>query len=406
MRLFISEMSSLTYLQLTSHWDKLFIIMINRVLSLPLGQSLFLWGAKKTGKTTYLKERFPESPVINLAGEGFLKYSKNPSCLREELLLLSCNHPIIIEEIQAIPEILDEVHWMIEQGLSFILCGSNFRKLKKGNLLGGRAWRQIFLPLCYPELPTFDLLKIFNHGLIPSHYFSEDPVPLLRDYVSKEIESDIRLVGAFNRFLDSMAHRNGEMLNYSSIARECMVNVGTIQLYVEILIDLFLGWVIFPYTKTNSRQLITNAPKFYFFDTGIVTFLREQKIRTLKGAEDHLKHYIFLELMAYKEINKKRYSVQYWRTKTGLEVDFVLAKGRIALNVLTSKSDLRGLIAFTKEHRPAYAAVICLEPQERFIKIGDQTIHIVPVEAFLKNLWAGEGAFSKIIKQLMSEGVS
>ncbi|MBM3610441.1 MAG: ATP-binding protein [Alphaproteobacteria bacterium] len=385
--------------------------MLQRVLNLkiPKGQSLFLWGGRKTGKSTYLKEHFPESPYIDfLKRDIFLRYNSNPSLLREELYHVSHDHPIIIDEIQKIPEMLDEVHWMIEnyKGISFILCGSSFRKLKNAgaNLLGGRAWRQLFFPLCYPELPSFDLLKIFNQGLIPSHYLETNREMAisglegyLADYLIPEIqqESRIRQLGAFNRFLEAISYSNGEMLNYSNIARECMISVGIVQLYVDLLIDMLLGYVIFPYTKTKSRQLIVAAPKFYFFDTGLVNFLRERSIETLKGSEagHNLEHYVFLELMAYRELNKKRYTINYWRTKTGLEVDFILGKGHVALEIkisaLIDKSDIRGLIAFTEEYKPTYAAVVCLEPKERFMKVGDQIIHIVPVETFLKNLWAG-----------------
>jgi predicted AAA+ superfamily ATPase len=386
--------------------------MLHRVLNLkiPQGQSLFLWGSRKTGKSTYLKERFPKSLYIDfLKQDVFLRYTKNPSLLRQELEHASRDHPIIIDEIQKIPEMLDEVHWMIEnyKGISFILCGSSLRKLKNAgaNLLGGRAWRQLFFPLCYPELPSFDLLKIFNQGLIPSHYLESNREMAfyglegyLADYLIPEIqqESRIRQLGAFNRFLEAIAYSNGEMINYSNIARECMIRVGTVQLYIDLLIDMLLGHVIFPYTKTKSRQLILSTPKFYFFDTGLVNFLRERTIKTLKGSDagHNLEHYVFLELMAYRELNKKRYAVNYWRTKTGLEVDFILAKGQVALEVKISasvdKSDIKGLIAFAEEHKPTYAAVVCLEPRERFIKIGDTSIHIIPVETFLKNLWAGK----------------
>jgi predicted AAA+ superfamily ATPase len=173
-------------------------------LDLPKGQSAFLWGARKTGKSTYLESRFPDSLYIDFLNHTtFLQYSKHPSLLREMIQAkkdISC--PIIVDEVQKIPEILDEIHWLIEhrKDISFILCGSSFRKLKHigANLLGGRAWRQLFLPLCFPELPEFDVLKIFNRGLIPAHYLSEsDPASSLEgyivDYVIPEVQWESRI---------------------------------------------------------------------------------------------------------------------------------------------------------------------------------------------------------------------
>lgn len=379
-------------------------------LNLPASQSIFLWGARKTGKSTFLKSMFPDSMYIDfLQQDVSLRYSKNPSLLRQELESNpnKLDHPIIIDEIQKVPEMLDEVHWMIEnyKGISFILCGSSLRKLKHmgSNLLGGRAWRQLFLPLCYPEFPKFDLLRIFNHGLIPSHYLSEEiPTHSLEGYVANYLipeiqwESRIRQIGSFNRFLEAIAFSNGEMLNYSNIARECAVTVRTVQLYVDLLVDMLLGYMILPYAKSVSRQLIVSAPKFYFFDTALVNFLRERTIQSLKGPEagHTFEHYVFLELLAYKELNQKRYEINYWRTKTGLEVDFVLKKGSVALEVKISdsidKRDLHGLIAFTEEHKPAFSAVVCLEKRARQIKVNDCIIQILPIEEFLKKLWAGE----------------
>ena len=158
--------------------------MLNRYLELdlPEGKSLFLWGARKTGKSTYLKNRFPNSFYIDLLHHStFLRYSKTTGTLKEEIEAQNNLHqPIIIDEVQKVPEILDEVHHIIEnnKNISFILCGSSLRKLKQtgSNLLGGRAWRQLFLPLCYPELPEFDLLKIFNYGLLPEHYLQRGQV--------------------------------------------------------------------------------------------------------------------------------------------------------------------------------------------------------------------------------------
>src|SRR4030042_5666899 len=149
---------------------------IKRLLDirLPQGQSAFLWGPRKTGKSTYLKEKFPESPSYDfLKTDLVLEFSKRPSLLREQILAKgppALRFPIILDEVQKVPHILDEVHWLIEnKGLSFILCGSSARKLKRGkaNLLGGRAGRYEMFPFVTEELKSLDLLRALNRGIIP-----------------------------------------------------------------------------------------------------------------------------------------------------------------------------------------------------------------------------------------------
>ncbi|MCC8376964.1 MAG: AAA family ATPase [Rickettsia endosymbiont of Graphium doson] len=384
--------------------------MLNRQLklNLPKEKSLFLWGARKTGKSTYLKKCFPNSFYIDLLHHStFLRYSKSAGILKEEIEAHNdLSTPIIIDEVQKVPEILDEVHFLIEnnKNISFILCGSSLRRLKHtgSNLLGGRAWRQLFLPLCYPELPKFDLLKIFNHGLLPEHYLS-DSIPVrnlegyIVDYIIPEVqwEGQIRNLGAFTRFLEAIAFSNGEILNYSNIARECHVNLKTVQGYIDLMCDMLLGYIIRPYTPKTSRQLITSSPKFYFFDTSIPLYLLQKEINILKGADagHALEHYIFLELKAYQELNKKRYDISYWRTKSGMEVDFIIGKGDAAIEVKISssvhKKELNSIIEFTKEYNPKHSIVVSLEENKRVIKFDDQKIIIYPVEEFLSDLWNG-----------------
>lgn len=385
--------------------------MLKRVLdlNLPKGQSIFIWGARKTGKSTYLKKHFSQAFFIDfLHHQTYLRYSRAPSILREEIeALKGQKNLVIIDEVQKVPEILDEVHWLIEDNkeLSFILCGSSLRKLKRSgsNLLGGRAWRQNFLPLCFPELPEFNLHKILNHGLIPSHYLSEEvPIRQIEGYVvdymipEVQMEGRIRNLGAFNRFLEVIAFSNGEQLNYSNIARECSVNIKTAQGYVELLCDMLLGYLILPYSGKSSRQTIMSAPKFYFFDTALPLFLKEEEIKNIKGpsAGHAFEHYLFLELLAYRETTKKRYNISYWRTKTGLEVDFVVGKGNVAIEVkishLISKYDLKGLFAFTKDNSFCNPIVVCLEPNKRIMHFEDVEVQIYPVQQFLTELWKGK----------------
>lgn len=382
-------------------------------LELPENQSLFLWGARKTGKSTFLKELYPQSIYINLLeNDTLLSYIKNPSRLRHEILEYKADilqYPIIIDEIQKVPALLDEVHWLIEnekdRGVYFILCGSSLRRLKLSgsNLLGGRAWRQIFMPLCYPELPEFDLLRILNQGLIPSHYLTQKDYErllqgYLADYLIPEIqwESRIRQIGSFSRFLDAIAYSNGSMVSWNNIARECSVNSRTVQSYVELLIDMLLGYLIFPYSKGQSRAMISATPKFYFFDTGLISVLRNTTVSTLKGAEagSRLEHYIFLELMAYKNLNNLLFPIEYWRTKSGYEVDFILDRGKVAIEVKISEnvhiSDLKALRAFAHDNEGTTCFLVSMEQRARKIEVGNSYITILPVEEFLKRLWNNE----------------
>jgi len=381
--------------------------LISRVLELdlPKGKSLFLWGVRKTGKSTYLRKRYPDSVYIDLLQNGvFIEYNSRPSLIREQVKSFNLESPIIIDEIQKVPELLDEIHWMIENidDISFIMCGSSMRRIKHSgaNLLGGRAWRQNFMPLCFPEIENFDLLKIFNCGLIPEHHLQkDDSIRTIKSYISEYLipeiqwESRIRNFNAFSRFLDAIAFSNGEMVNYSNIARECGIDAKTVQSYVNLLQEMMLGYLVFPYAKSESREIISRMPKFYFFDTSIPNALMNKSISSLKGADagHSLEHYIFLELLSYREINRKYYNINYWRTKSGLEVDFILDRGRIAIEVKISecvdKKDLKGIIAFAKEHSPERAIVVSLDSKKRHLEDG---IEIYPIQEFLQELWSGK----------------
>lgn len=380
-------------------------------LKLPPRQSIFLWGARQTGKSSFLKENFKQSIYYNLLNtQEVIRLTKAPFLLREELLASSpklLEHPVIIDEIQKVPALLNEVHWLIENtGIQFILCGSSARKLKtqSTNLLGGRAWPYYFYPFVYPEIPDFDLLRALSHGLIPKHYLSEpEYIPqhfeaYVSIYLTDEIRNEglVRNLTAFSNFLEIAGISNGEMINMSNIARDCGVNRTSVQGYYQILVDTLLGYFVYPFHKKVKRDLITAAPKFYFFDVGIANFLAHQTISSLKGsaAGKAFEHYIFMELLAYKGLNKKLFDITYWRTKTGLEVDFILGQAEIAIEVKISEQlhqgDLKGLIAFCEEHPKALAIAISQDHKARLLTVSPEiTIHILPWQVFLKQLWMG-----------------
>jgi predicted AAA+ superfamily ATPase len=381
-------------------------------MNLPPGQSAFLWGARKTGKSSYLKKSYPNSIYYDLLNtEEHLRLAKAPHLLREELLALlkkgPLNSPVIIDEIQKVPLLLDEVHWLIENaGISFILCGSSARKLKRGaaNLLGGRAWRYHFFPLTSVELPGQDinLLRIFNNGLLPSHYLMEGSAKkslnsYIEDYLKEEIQAEglVRSLPSFAHFLDVAGLCNTEIINFTNIARDCGVNAKTVQTYFEILEDTLLAYLIPPYAKKIKRDLITSKPKFYFFDVGVANRLAKWECEALMGpaAGRSFEHFILLELMAYKKIMDHDFNIQYWRTHEGHEVDFILGDAKIAIEVkLTDqidKRDLKGLNAFLEEHPTAKAYIVCQAPRPRILSLNTD-IEVLPYQDFLKMLWANQ----------------
>ena len=376
--------------------------MIN--FKLPPGQSAFFWGPRKTGKSTLLKKQFRGSLVYDfLDTDLFLEFSKRPALLRERLLAKNreqLQFPIILDEVQKVPPILDEVHWLIEnKKMQFILCGSSARKLKRGkaNLLGGRAWRFELFPLVTPELKQPNLLKVLNRGLIPSHYQDDNYERSLkaytRDYLKEEVfdEGLTRNIPAFSRFFDSVGYSHGELTNYSNIARDCGVDAKTVKEYYQILIDTLLGRLVEPFKKRQARRVITRTPRFYLFDVGVAGALTKRQLVQEKGElfGKAFEHFVFMELTAHSSYYELDYGINFWRTKSGLEVDFILGDGDAAIEVKGSNRvdnrELRSLKAFIEEFSPRLALVVCNEQEERVV---DQ-IRIMPWRHFLNELWEG-----------------
>lgn len=376
-------------------------------LDVPEGQTIFLLGARGTGKSTYLRAKYPNSIYIDLLKtDDFGRLLAKPWELREQLMAESADklsHPVIIDEVQKIPQLLDEVHWLIEnRSIGFILCGSSARKLKRGgaNLLGGRAWNYAFFPLVYKEIPDFDLLRALNHGLLPKHYIANDPVRMLQAYLTLYLREEIQAEGlvrnlpGFAKFLDVAAFCNGEMVEYTNVARDCGIDAKTVKAYYQILIDTLVAYSIEPFTLKMKRDLIISTPKIYLFDIGVANYLAKKKISTLHGfdAGYAFENYILMEIMAYIGINGLNQNVNYWRTKTGLEVDFVIDNGRVAIEVKLSPKpkDLKGLIEFNKDYSPEYSLVVCDAEIKRLVTT-EQNIQylIIPWRDFLDELWEG-----------------
>lgn len=383
------------------------MVHINRLLDLdlPPGRSAFLWGARKTGKTTFLRVRYPSSVVYDfLRTDLFLELSKRPFLLREQLLArpqTDLESPVILDEVQKVPAVLDEVHWLVEnRPISFILCGSSARKLKRGsaNLLGGRAWRYELLPLVSAEIGEAPLLHVLNNGLIPAHFLEKDATRSLRGYVQDYLKEEVfaeglaRNVPAFSRFFDSMVFSHGELVNFSSVARDCGVDSKTVREYYQILVDTLLGRFVEPFAQRSSRQVISRAPKFYLIDVGVAGAITRRKLSEERGEAfgRALEHLVLMELAAYISYRGLDCPVTFWRTKSGLEVDFVLGDAEVAIEVKgTSRvdmRDLRGLAAFADEHAPRSSYLVCLEKLER----QTDSVRVLPWARFLERLWEGE----------------
>lgn len=372
-------------------------------IDLPDGQSAILWGARKTGKSTLLRRLFPHSAYFDLLDTRLLlDFTRSPWALAERLRGLDAatrRRPVVIDEVQKVPALLDEVHRLIEsEGLRFVLCGSSARKLKRGraNLLGGRAWRFALHPLTWQEIPHFDLMRALDHGLIPRHYQMPNHRRALRGYVDDYLKEEVFAEGltrnapAFARFFDALSFCHGELLNYSNVARDCGVDAKTVREYFQILVDTLLGVFVEPFSKGRSRAVITRAPKFYLFDVGVAGHIAGRRIERDAGADfgRALEHFVLMELLAYRSYRERDFPVRFWRTKSGLECDFVLGRaGDVAIEVKAAaprSGELRALRAYMGEHEPRQAIFVCSGTPPRRTQEG---IWILPWQTFLERLW-------------------
>jgi predicted AAA+ superfamily ATPase len=382
--------------------------MYKRILNLPLSETetCFLWGPRQTGKSTLLKTLFPDARRYDLLlSNEYHRLLTNPGLIREECQAESKASkrkklPVIIDEVQKIPALLDEVHWLIENAdMRFILCGSSARKVKRGqaNLLGGRAVRYELHPFVYPEIPDFSLSKALNGGLLPRHYLSPHPQRLIESYVGDYLKEEIaaealtRNVPAFSRFLKIAALTNGELINYRNIASECGVSAPTVKEYFQILDDTLIGKQLPAFRKRAKRRLI-GAPKFYFFDIGIVAYLTHRG-SVGKGSElfgKAFEHFIYMEILAHSSYSELNYPIAYWKTASGFEVDFVLGDHEFAIEVksasMVGNRHLKGMRAFKEEYTAQRYIVVSMDPKPRKTADG---IDILPWEVFLDRLWKG-----------------
>ena len=368
-------------------------------LNLPRGKSAFLWGPRKVGKTYWISHTLSGAEIIDLLKTDTLaEYISRPALLRERYQ----NHKglIVIDEVQKIPSILDEVHWLIEnKGLSFLLTGSSARKVRRGhaNLLGGRAWRRTMNPLSYMEVTDFNLERIMVSGLLPPHYLSINPVEDLRSYIADYLKEEIiaealtQNIPAFNEFLRVAAITSSELINYVNIARETGVSHKVVRTYFDILEDTYLGFRIPPWKKSKNRRMITTE-KFYLFDVGVANYLarRQPKIGSQEFGKA-FEHYILMELKAYQSYRNPDMPVTFWRTSTGREVDFILGDKEVAIEIKGSsrihEGDIGTLQALLEDGPVKKCCIVCLEKQPRQLT---KNIEAVPWQMFIERLWYGE----------------
>lgn len=365
------------------------------------GVSYFLFGPRGTGKSTLIRKLHPDALWLDL-----LQPELERSLLaRPEILLAMVDaqplkKTIVIDEVQKVPGLLNVVHMLIEKknGYQFVLTGSSSRKLKRtgANLLGGRAMKKMLHPFMASELgDDFNLESALSRGMLPLLIDSKDPRSTLEGYISLYLKEEIQAEGLirnleqFVRFLDAISFSHGMLLNKTNIARECEVKRLTVNNYIEILEELLIAFQVPVFEKRAARQL-SSHPKFYLFDTGVYQVLRPKgpldRSEEINGAG--LEGLVAQHLIAWCEYSRKQSSLYFWRTRSGLEVDFIIygEDSFYAIEVKNGKKvfpdDLKGLQAFLEDY-PEAKAYLLYQGKES-LKIGK--VICCPVGEFLKNL--------------------
>lgn len=380
--------------------------MIERSLRLPPPgiETFFLWGPRQTGKTTLLKAAYPGAEWIDLLkADQFRRYLEHPEYLRQEISTGEVPPFFVIDEVQKVPQLLDEVHWLHEnRGVRFALCGSSARKVRRGkaNLLGVRAVSYRLSGLTSGELEVdWSLDRMLNHGYLPTMYLSPRPQRLwaayVGDYLKEEVAAEglVRNLPVFSEFLNMASLSDAERVNFSTIARDCGVSSQTVKGYFQILEDTLLGsWL--PAYRRRPKRRISASPKFYFADVGVVNFLsRRGKLEArseLYGKA--FENWCFHELTAFNSYSESYARFSHWRLATGVEVDFIINNVSVAIEAKASakvnRDHLKGLRQLRLDHPDVgQRIVVCLEQKPRTTADG---IEILPAADFSRRLWGGD----------------
>ena len=370
-------------------------------------KSLFLFGPRQTGKTSYIKNQLLKEREVGLYWtllDGRLRISleSDIGLLRQEVEIRNLHDClIVIDEIQKCPMLLDEIHYLIEErNIRFLLTGSSARKLKDAgvNLLGGRATERHMHPFTYPEIgnhKNYNLPFIFDHGLLPSIFLSDDPAEDLAAYTNTYLTEEIaaegasRNLSAFSRFLLIAALTNARILNYSNIANDCKVSVQTITQWYDILEKTLIGYRVEAFTETVKRKAFA-SPKFYFFDIAVARYLKNNPVPNENTSEfgELFEQFICMELKAWIDYRSPRSKLTYWRSLSMHEVDFCI-DDNLAIEVKASRNvsekQLKGLKALREEGIFRQFVVVCQEEHPRIV----DGISILPWRFFLEQLWYG-----------------
>ena len=366
-----------------------------------LDEAMFLFGARQTGKSTLLKERFPKAIYIDLLKSDVRnRFKQHPEEFRESLLRYPPETLVIVDEIQKVPDLLDEVHWlMVEKGLWFILSGSSARKIKKSgaNNLGGRAIPETLFPLVSAEIPDFDIERAVQNGMIPRHYMVANARNRMRAYIDLYVKEEIieealvQNVDEFIRFMEVAAIMDGEILNYENVASDCEVSANTVKAYYKILVDTLLGFEVPAYRKVIKRKLY-KSPRFYYFDIGIDNHLTKRYQLAPKTPEygHAFEHLIIQEIVAYLAYTNSDEELSYWHTYENIEVDAIIGDARVAIEIKSTyhvgHGDKKGIMEFAKEHPNAKQILVSRDRISR--RSGNVDLYYVT--DFFKALWAGE----------------
>ncbi len=375
-------------------------IMYKRFFS-PPNLSYFLFGPRGTGKSTWLKQHYKDAFWIDLLDpKTFHFYSGGTERLRSVLEQHPKKKSIIIDEIQKLPELLDVVHSLIEEkkGYQFILTGSSARKLKRDgvNLLGGRALLRRMPPFFAAEIgESFNLAKNLRLGMLPIVLDSSSPQEVLQAYVGiylkEEVQAEgiVRNVGNFSRFLETMSFSHGSLINASNIAREAQIPRKTVDNYLLILDDLLLSFQLHIFTRKAKRSLSAQS-KFYFFDSGVYYSVRPKNLYDVESEQEGaaLEGLVAQHIKAWADAQQEKISLNFWRTGSGVEVDFIVSGPEtfLAIEVKNGKSinpkDLRGLENFLQDY-PKARAILLYRGKEKY---KEKNVLCYPVEQYLKEI--------------------
>ena len=373
---------------------------IERLLDLPAlleKKSHFLFGPRQTGKSFLVAHVLSNVRVYDLLDAAtYLALSQSPGRIAQELT--PQDRVVVVDEIQRLPDLLNEVHRLIEtRRVRFLLTGSSARKLRRGgvNLLGGRARTKYLHPLTSQELGAhFDLQRAVERGLLPSIYFSDDPHADLQAYAGSYLQQEIvaegvtRNVPAFSRFLRVAALCNGTTVNFTNVANDAQVARTTVYEYFEILKDTLILHELPAWQKSQKRKPLSSS-KYYFFDVGVVATLQGREFRSgTPEFGEAFETYLMHELVSFRDYVSGE-PLSYWRSTSGFEVDFIIGDHtavEVKAKQNVSLQDVKSLRALAEEDLMKRYLCVSLEPRPRHFA----GVTVLPFREFLDALWDGE----------------